>query len=386
MEGSPALKEFIKAEAHRLGFDLVGITDPSPPDSFPIYQKWLDRGLHGDMTYLSRPDAIARRANPSLILPGVKSIVMVGIRYPRPEDAPVIESELHGKVAAYAWGEDYHNIIPARLKTLVAALQTRIDFPFEWKILTDSGPVLERDLAQRAGLGWIGKNTCLIHPRMGSYFLLGELFLTLDLEPDSPFTTDHCGSCRRCIEACPTHCILPDRTLDAKRCISYLTIENKGGIPTDLRATLDNWVFGCDICQQVCPWNIRFASSHHDPLFSPKDNTARPHLTREILLSPTEFKQKFNQSPLQRVKRRGYLRNIAVALGNSTSEQSLAALLICLKNEPEPLIRAHAAWAIGKNGGARARTALQEALQSESDPDVIKEIRSALQFITNDQV
>ncbi len=377
------LKETIKAEAHRLGFELVGFTDPSPPTSFAVYQKWLDQDLHAEMNYLTRPDAVARRADPSLILPGVKTIVVVGVRYPRPEDAPSFDSQPQGRVAAYAWGEDYHHFIPARLKELVIRLQQKISQPFGWKILTDSGPVLERDLAQRAGLGWIGKNTCLIHPRLGSYFLLGELFLTLHLEPDPPFTTDHCGSCRRCIEACPTQCILPNRTLDAKRCISYLTIENKGMIPGELRPAIENWVFGCDVCQQVCPWNIRFASPNHDSAFSQRKEIARPTLTRELLLSPAEFKQKFSRSPVLRAKRRGYLRNVAVALGNSLDERSLPALITCLKSEEEPLIRAHVAWAIGKIGGLRAKRVLQKALENETDPQVLEEISSALQRLTD---
>ncbi|MCX7976587.1 MAG: tRNA epoxyqueuosine(34) reductase QueG [Bellilinea sp.] len=383
VENTSSLKDFIKAEANRLGFDLVGFTDPSPPDSFSIYQKWLEEGLHSGMAYLSRPDAVARRADPSLILPGVKSIVVVAMRYPRPEDARHPVSEPAGKVAAYAWGEDYHHIIPIQLGRLVAAIQQKIDIPFDWKIYTDSGPVLERDLAQRAGLGWIGKNSCLIHPRMGSYFLLGELFLTLDLEPDPPFTADHCGSCRRCIEACPTQCILPNRTLDAGRCISYLTIENKGEIPSDLRAVLDQWVFGCDICQQVCPWNIRFAAPRHSPIFIERKEIARPILKQEIHLSSTEFKQKFNRSPILRAKRRGYLRNIAVALGNLGDKTALPDLIFCLQNESEPLVRAHAAWAIGEIGGQQARNALVNALSSETDPQVIEEIRLALNHTTH---
>ncbi|WP_322791548.1 tRNA epoxyqueuosine(34) reductase QueG [Bellilinea sp.] len=375
---SQNIKEFIKAEASRLGFDLVGFTDPSPPASFTVYQNWLAQGLHGEMTYLSRPDAVARRADPRLILPGVKSIIVAAMRYPRPEDAPQAAAQPSGKIAAYAWGEDYHNIIPSRLSELVVSLQQNHGLSFEWKIYTDSGPVLERDLAQRAGLGWIGKNTCLIHPRMGSYFLLGELFITLAIEPDPPFSLDLCGTCQRCIQACPTRCILPNRTLDARRCISYLTIENKGGIPIELRPALDQWVFGCDICQQVCPWNIRFASPQHDPAFSARDNTARPVLTQEICLSSAQFKQKFKQSSIQRAKRRGYLRNIAVALGNLGDEKNLPELADCLKKESEPLARAHAAWAIGQIGNQQAWIVLQDALLSETNPQVIEEIRLAL--------
>jgi epoxyqueuosine reductase len=181
---------------------------------------------------------------------------------------------------------------------------------------TDTGPLLERDLAQRAGLGWIGKNTCLINPKQGSYFLLAEILLGLELEPDPPFTTDHCGTCTRCIEACPTECILPDRTIDARRCISYLTIELKDDIPEELRPLLGEWVFGCDVCQMVCPWN-RFASPEGDAAFSPRPGRANPEPDPRAGADPEAFNRKFKNSPVKRAKRRGYLRNVAVATGNS---------------------------------------------------------------------
>jgi epoxyqueuosine reductase len=208
---------------------------------------------------------------------------------------------------------------------------------------TDTGPILERDLAQRAGIGWIGKNTCLIHPQHGSYFLLSEIFLDLDLEPDPPFVTDHCGTCRRCIEACPTDCILPDRTIDATRCISYLTIELKGEIPVELRDKMGNWVFGCDICQRVCPWN-RFAGTG-DAAFEERETY--PSLTEEMELSPQEFNRRFKGSPVKRAKRRGYLRNVAVALGNTGDRHALPVLQNALSDE-DGLVREHATWAIEK--------------------------------------
>jgi len=206
---------------------------------------------------------------------------------------------------------------------------------------TDTGPILERDLAQRAGIGWIGKNTCLIHPQHGSYFLLSEIFLDLALEPDSPFVTDHCGTCTRCIDACPTDCILPNRTIDATRCISYLTIELKDDIPTELRNKMGNWVFGCDICQIVCPWN-RFAGEG-DPAFG--DINPSHALTDELDISTQEFNQRFKRTPVKRAKRRGYLRNVAVALGNSGDMHALPVLQNIL-NDEEPMIREHAQWAM----------------------------------------
>jgi epoxyqueuosine reductase len=278
-------------------------------------------------------------------------------------------------VAAYAWGADYHDIFPPRLRALVAFIEAQVQHPISNRIYTDTGPVLERDLAQRAGLGWIGKNTCLIHPRHGSYFLLGEILLGIDLQPDQPFETDHCGTCTRCIDACPTQCILLDRTLDARRCISYLTIEVKGEIASDLRPQTGEWVFGCDICQQVCPWNLRFATADGDPELAPRSGQSRPDLASELLLTPQAFNFKFRGSPVQRAHRRGYLRNVATALGNTGNGDSIPALAAVLADEPEPLVRLHAAWALGELGGVLE---LQAALRSETDEAVLREIHLAL--------
>ncbi len=227
------------------------------------------------------------------------------------------------------------------MKELVQFIEEQVGGPVKNRWYTDTGPILERDLAQRAGIGWIGKNTCLIHPRHGSYFLLSEILLDLPLEPDPPLTTDHCGTCTRCIDACPTDCILPDRTLDARRCISYLTIELKDDIPEELRGKIGNWVFGCDVCQQVCPWN-RFAEEGIQP--SGKKTRFRP-LTDELLISKQEFNQRFKRSPVKRAKRRGYLRNVAVALGNTGDMHALPVLQNAL-NDEEPMVRKHAQWAI----------------------------------------
>jgi epoxyqueuosine reductase len=229
------------------------------------------------------------------------------------------------------------------MKELVQFIEEQVGGPVKNRYYTDTGPILERDLAQRAGIGWIGKNTCLIHPKHGSYFLLSEILLDLVLEPDPPFITDHCGTCTRCIEACPTDCILPDRTLDATRCISYLTIELKDDIPVELREKIGDWVFGCDICQMVCPWN-RFAAEG-DPAFEEKD--ALHPLTEELTISTHEFNQRFKRSAVKRAKRRGYLRNVAVALGNSGDMVALPVLQNAL-NDEEPMMREHAQWAIEK--------------------------------------
>lgn len=403
---SETLTERIKAAARRLGFQLVGVTTPGPPPHFEVFQRWLEAGRHGEMGYLAAERSRLRRADPRRILPECRSILVLGMRYPSagspealagreardrrlvglsgrarrrqgPEPSPG-EGQPRGRVASYAWGQDYHDILLERLEALAARIQALAGGPFPWRAYTDTGPLLERDLAQRAGLGWIGKNTCLIHPALGSYFLLAELLLGIELEPDPPFLPDRCGSCTRCIEACPTDCILPDRTLDASRCLSYLTIELKGPIPTALRPLAGNWVFGCDVCQQVCPWNRRADETAVEPAFDARPGVPEPELVAELALSPDEYREKFKGSPLRRARRRGYLRNVAVALGNAGQAGAVPALARALLEEPEPLVRGHAAWALGEIGGEIARQALGEALAREQDPGVLEEICAAL--------
>jgi len=293
------------------------------------------------MNYLAEDRSRLRRADPKQILPECKSILVLATAYPSPSGRGQGEGEL--RIAAYAQGADYHDIIPARMKELVQFIEEQVGGPIKNRYYTDTGPILERDLAQRAGIGWIGKNSCLINPKQGSYFFISEILLDLELEPDPPFATDHCGTCTRCITACPTDCILPNRTLDATRCISYLTIELKEDIPVELRDKIGDWIFGCDICQMVCPWN-RFAPQG-DVAFDENRPPLTP--TEELTLTPQAFNQRFKRTPIQRAKRRGYLRNIAVALGNTADMQHLPVLQNAL-NDDEPMIREHARWAINK--------------------------------------
>jgi epoxyqueuosine reductase len=371
-----SLKQAIMQEAHRLGFELVGVTSPEPPPHFAAFETWLQAGRQAEMAYLATERARQRRGDPRQILPECRSILVLGIHYPPPQ--PHSSPPERGQVAAYACSDDYHDLLPARLQALVAFIEAQTGEPVPNRCYTDTGPILERDLAQRAGLGWIGKNTCLIHPRRGSYFLLAEILLGIDLDPDPPFTPDHCGSCTRCLQACPTSCILPDRTIDSGRCISYLTIELKGPIPADLRSSLGSWVFGCDICQQVCPWNQRFAAPADEAIFTTRPDAQQPDLAAELALNLQDFNHKFKGTPIRRTKRRGYLRNVAVALGNSGSPDALPALARTLSAEPEPLVRQHAAWALGQIGSPAARTVLQGVLADEQDPAVRDEIEAAL--------
>jgi epoxyqueuosine reductase len=380
-----ALRQNVEAQARRLGFQLFGVTTPDPPPHLEVYTLWLEVGFHGEMAYLATERARQRRADPRLILPDCHSILVLGMRYPTPPSGERASPEdlggLRGRVAAYAWGNDYHDVLVERIQTLVAYLEAEVGAPVPNRWYTDTGPLLERELAQRAGLGWIGKNTCLIDPQRGSYFLLAEVLLGIELEPDQPFAFDHCGSCSRCMEACPTNCILPDRRIDSQRCISYLTIELKGPIPLDLRPQTGDWVFGCDVCQQVCPWNERFAQAWGepvDPAFAPLPGLPRPDLIAALSLTPQAFNRRFKDSPLKRAKRRGYLRNVAVALGNLGDPVAAPPLAEAMLHDPEPLVRGHAAWALGRIGGKTARQALSRALHYEQDAYVLGEIHQAL--------
>jgi epoxyqueuosine reductase len=328
------LKQAIKQKARQLGFTLAGVTSSEPLSHHDIFESWLNAGMHGTMGYLAEARSRARRADPKEILPECRSILVLGIPYAAPVDGPI---------ASYALGTDYHDVLPERLRAIVNFIEEQVGHPVPNRCYTDTGPLLERELAQRAGLGWVGRNTCLINPGTGSTFFLAEILLGIELEPDAPFKTDHCGTCTRCIDACPTKCILPDRTLDARRCISYLTIELKEDIPQDLRPLMKDWVFGCDICQQVCPWN-RF-SLPADPAFEPL--ISLPVLTSDLLLTPREFNQRFRHSPLKRPKRRGYLRNIAVATGNHGNRNDIPVLEKALEDS-EPLVKEHAKWAIDR--------------------------------------
>jgi epoxyqueuosine reductase len=368
-------KEEMKAEAARLGFLLCGVTSPEPPAHLDAYHSWLDAGRHAGMDYLASPRSLAARADPHLILPGCQSILVLAAPYPAP--VPV-NAEDSGQIAAYARSSDYHNLLPPRLEALAGWIADRCTRSLQWRACTDTAPILEKELAQRAGLGWIGRNTCLIHPQIGSYFFLAELLLDIPIEPDLPFTADRCGDCQRCMDACPTACILPNRTLDANRCLSYLTIENKGSIPAELRPALGNNVFGCDICQTVCPWNQKPAARPPQTLFPPLPDLAAQHLSDELLLDDDTFRARFDDTPILRAKRRGYLRNVIIALGNARCLETIPALAASLHSDLDPLVRVHAAWALGQMPDPQALTALHAALAMETSRLVLDEIEMAI--------
>lgn len=367
------LTRLVKDKALELGFSLAGVTAPDPPPHLAFYRQWLNAGYHGDMGWMASDRSIARRADPDLVLPGCESILCLGFPYPFPE-----QREGRGNISCYAWNQDYHHVLGEKLAQIAAYLEKLLGRPVPHRWYTDTGPILERELASRAGLGWIGKNTTLINPRQGSFLFLAEIFFGVELEADPPFSGEHCGTCTRCLEACPTRCLVEPYTLDARRCLSYLTIEHRDSLPEDLRPQLGEWIFGCDICQQVCPWNQRFgAHARVEESFQPREDIQHPDLTEELALTPEDFNSKFKGSPLKRTKRRGYLRNTAVALGNLADESAVSALHHAL-GDPEPLVREHSAWALGEIGGPQARKALVQALSEESHQGVIAAIQQAL--------
>jgi epoxyqueuosine reductase len=337
----------IKQHAHDLGFELAGIAPASPADGFDKLRSWLDEGCAGEMEYMHR-HADARR-HPSSILPEVRSVVMVGMNY-KPQDGdrnaprhPFSASPVHGKVARYSLGEDYHEVLRPRLNQLLAMIQQEVP-GCHGRGVVDSAPLLERDFARRAGLGWFGKNTMLLNKRLGSYFFIGALLLDLQLEPDPAHETNHCGTCSACLDACPTQAFTAPGQLDARRCISYLTIELRGPIPEELREPMGDWLFGCDICQEVCPWN-RKAPAGNEPAFQPRSDLESVDPVELLSLTEPEFRRRFRGTALMRTKRRGLLRNAAIVLGNQGDAAALPALQNVLA-DPEPLVREAAEWAI----------------------------------------
>jgi epoxyqueuosine reductase len=338
-----ALESRLKAQAYGLGFDLVGICRLGPAETASAFDEWLAQGYAGTMEYLPRNRE--KRADSRLPMAGAVSAIVVAMNYGGREPS--------GAVARYARGEDYHDVMLDRLQTLHRWLEGDTGQPVQGKAYVDTGPLLERDLARRAGLGWFGKNTNLINPSLGSFFFLGALLVDHELTPDAPFAADRCGTCTRCLDACPTDAFVGPRVLDATRCISYLTIELKGAIPAEMRDSIGELIYGCDLCQDVCPWNERFAR----PLPDHSQYTARPALAgknaraiaREILtMTDGSFRSAFVNSPMKRAKLRGLKRNAAVVLGNIGNADDVDVLTRAL-DDPEALVREHAEWALTRD-------------------------------------
>ena len=388
---APGPAAVIKLRALELGFSAVGIASVGPLEARLHYEAWLAAGRHGEMAYLASEKHRRRRAHPEAILRDLQAVVCVALCHD-PDRDPGREGRL-GRIARYAAGEDYHGVMRDKLRALQHFVRELLPGSRAlW--YSDTGAILERGWAERAGLGWIGKHSGLISQQFGSWFLLGELLVDRPLEPDPPLAREHCGTCARCLAACPTGAIVGPYQVDARRCISYLTIELRGAIPIELRPLVGDWIFGCDVCQEVCPWNR----------FAPPAREARLHaraldgwtLESFLGLDEAEFAQLFHQSPIRRAQRSGFLRNVCVALGNRGEPAAASALERALERDPEPLVRSHAAWALGEiarrvkgeeaTAGARnpMLAALRRAAETDAAPEVREEARAALSMLNPD--
>ena len=362
----------VKARARELGFGRAAIGPASPPDHAAAFEAWLDAGHAGSMAYLER--SRDKRRDPGGVLPGARSVVACALGYFQGAEAAGPAG-----VARYAWGDDYHAVMESRLRALADTIADLVPGA-ESRTYVDTGPLLERDLAARAGLGWIGKNTMLLHAELGSFFFVGTVLTTAEIETDAA-VPDRCGTCTRCLDACPTGAFVGPYVLDARRCIAYLTIEHRGAIPSELRGGVGGWVFGCDVCQDVCPWN-RHAPVGAEPAFQPRPH---PALADLLALDETAYQEAYRGSPLKRARREGLARNAAVVLGNRARPEDEPALLQAL-GHAEPTVRGHAAWALGRHGTARGCAALLAARAREADPSVLDEIDRAIGETLRDRV
>jgi epoxyqueuosine reductase len=369
-------RETLAETAASLGFALVGFAQLRRLDQREdFYRQWLDEKGHASMAYLEREPE--RRFDPRRLDARYKSVVSLGYAYAPsfPQNSHTIDwrAELRGRIAAYALGPDYHDYVLKRART-IADLITKDHPDAIARAYVDTGPVFEREWGVEARLGWFGKNTMLLNRDHGSYFFLAEIFTDLEFEPSAEPYREHCGTCRRCIDLCPTGALADGYVMRSDLCISYQTIENRGAIPREMRPKLGNWIFGCDICNEVCPWNGDLASadtsSAHELL---------PHLPDLLALDNHAFSARFSKSAVKRTKRRGLLRNVAVALGNTRNPEAVVSLARALECEAEPLIRSHAAWALGQIGGLAARQALERARKRDDDSAVRAETIAALE-------
>ncbi len=366
-----ALTARLKAEAQRLGFDLVGACPAVTPEGVHHLYRWLAAGYAGQMHYIEKRSHAYE--HPSHVLPDARSLLVLGMAY-RTED-PVVPQSGQGRVSRYAWGHDYHDIIRAKLHALCDILRAEVPGATARGVV-DTAPLLEREFAQLAGLGWVGKNTLILNKRLGSWLFLAAVLTDQVLDYDQPHAASHCGTCTACLDACPTQAFVAPYVLDARRCISYLTIELRDAIPAELRLGLGDWVFGCDVCQDVCPWN-RKAPRQSTAAFMPSAGINPIDLIALFRMDEETFRAMFRHTPLWRPRRRGILRNAAIVLGNTRPPEGIDALALGLRDE-EPLIRGAAAWALGQYGTEPARQLLHDRLTVEHDAQVRQEIEAAL--------
>ena len=370
-----ALTTEVKRAARAAGFDLVGVTSAADfSDTERVILDRIDGGLMDGLPWFYE-ERVKRGCRPADIMPGVRSIIALGLSYRTPEPELPDDGALRGRIARYAWGRDYHKVIERRARALVRGLEALGGGAARFYV--DYGPMPDRAIAQRAGLGWFGKNTNILTAEAGSWVVLAEVLTDLDLDPDEPLKKS-CGSCVACIPACPTNAIPAPYAIDNTRCISYHTIENRGAIPPELRPQFGDWVFGCDICQEVCPVNDRNAAVNGDEAFAAESvGRAYPDLIELLGMSKADFDGRFQGTPIMRAKHEGMQRNACVALGNAGDASAVPALARAL-TEAGALVRGHAAWALGRIGGPEAQDALTAALVNEDAASVRPEIKAAL--------
>ena len=372
------LTERIRNHANHLGFELVGVTPAEQSQTIQRYRAGIETGYAGEMDYLKRH--LPLKEDTRQLLQEAKSVISLAMNYYTEDpSANLVNDTSRGQISRYAWGDDYHDLIRERLLDLVNYIRNTAETEIKSRVFVDSGPILEREFAQKAKLGWIGKNTNLINWRSGSWYFLAEVLVSLELEYTSEALRGSCGTCTKCIDACPTDAIVEPNWLDSRLCISYLTIELRDSIPVELRPQMGNLIFGCDICQEVCPWNSK-AIPTSERAFHPRDGNLTPSLLSLVNMTRSEFSNRFKGSPIKRTKRKGFLRNVLIAIGNWGSREALPALKKALLDD-EPLIRGHAAWALGQIGGEEAKRTLKTQLTREVDTEVNSEIQDALQVI-----
>jgi epoxyqueuosine reductase len=363
----------IRERAQALGFDAIGFAAPDlPRDRQRAYRRYIAEGRHGDMAWLARDPE--RRQNPSSLWPQARAVIVVGVNYGPDEDPlATLDRSERATISVYARHRDYHDLVKGRLKQLAGWLHGR--FGAEVKVFVDTAPLLEKPLAQQAGIGWQGKHSNLVSRRFGSWLFLGEILTDLALLPDPP-ELDHCGSCRACLDVCPTDAFPAPYQLDARRCISYLTIEHQGHIPREFRAPMGNRIYGCDDCLAVCPWN-KFARTASETKLQARDDLRAPPLAELVQLDDAGFRRRFAGSPIKRTGRDRFVRNVLIAIGNS-AEPGLVALVEARLGDPSPLVRAMAVWALRRLLGRAAMAAYARHREPERDPAVLAEWREAL--------
>jgi epoxyqueuosine reductase len=371
------LSRLVRQAGQEAGFDRVGIAAAVSPPGFHPLIEWLNQGYHADMQWISRRrDAYQ---HPDGVMPRVRSVIIVAMNYHNGG----AQQPGSARVSRYAWGtSDYHSIIRERLKSVAGVLHRQVP-GVKSRAIVDTAPLLERDFARLSGMGWFGKNTMLINRQIGSWFFLGALLTDAELEYDQPYEADYCGTCVRCLDACPTDAFPEAHVLDANRCISYLTIERRDkSVPLELRAGMGDWMFGCDVCQEVCPWN-RFAPPASDPLFEMLEEWRKLDPVSLLQLTEEEFDQRFRETPLHRTGRGAILRNAAIVIGNQGSQATADAVgqLEASVNDDSPLVRGAAAWALAELRAVGSVSVLRKRMACEPDAEVLGEIERAVEVL-----